>query len=58
MKHRRVFLGEWLFTITVPARGGRGPIRVIPENFDSRDREFGVAIARVAEVYLNARKRR
>lgn len=58
MRQHRVFLGEWVLAITVPARGRQGPIRVTADNFDRRDREFAAALARVAEVWLNARRRR
>lgn len=49
-------LNEWLFAITAPAGDGRSRVHVNVENVDAKDRAFVAALARVAEVWLRARR--
>lgn len=53
---RSKITGEWLFTITEVA-GRRAHARITVENVPAKDREFAEALARVAEVWLNRRRR-
>jgi hypothetical protein len=54
---KNVLINEWRLAIYGPAGGRAGRVRVKIENADGRDREFVRALARLAEVWLNATRK-